>query len=193
MANQKISELPSYAAMLAADLIPVVDAVSGATKQITYQNFTTRAHGTFSDSNTKTVPATNAEYAVTYNSNDSLVNLTHAVGDSKIYVPAAGAYVVLMSAVIAISQAPAALFDLWVKVNGQNLDKSNTQVKINSAAVAQVLSVGFVLDLGANDYFEFFYHAGSVYAEILAVAAQTGPPVIPACPSVIVAVNKVSS
>jgi hypothetical protein len=193
MAQFKISELPSYGAALAADLIPIVDVANGATKNIRFDALTTWAHATISDPNTKTVGATGSEYAVTFADNDDLLGVTHTAGDSKIYVPTAGDYLITVSALVDLTQTPAATFDLWVKVNGQNLAKSNTQIAIPNASTAQTLAVSFILDLGANEYFELFYHASSTKARMPAIAAQDGPPVIPACPSVILTVCKVSN
>lgn len=193
MADMKISELAAYTTPLPDDLIPVVDVANSATKKMTYADFTTRAHGTFSDSSTKGVSSVSDEYAVTYDTQDDVVGLTHALGDSKVYVPRAGTYLIAMSAVIDTLNNVSAKFDLWLKVNGVNLARSNTQVQTNSQNLMQVLSVTFVVALSAEDYFEFFYHANNTNARIIAVAAQAGPPAIPACPSVIVAVNKISS
>jgi hypothetical protein len=130
---------------------------------------------------------------VTFAANDDLLGITHAEGDSKIYVPTGGDYMISVSALIDLTQTPAATFDLWMKVNGENLAKSNTQVAIPNASTAQTLAVTFIIDFSANDYFELFYHASSTKARMPAIAEQTGPPVIPACPSIILTVCKVSN
>lgn len=193
MADQKITQLSEhlYTSVVGTDVLPVVDITNGITKKITYAGLHTHAHCTLSDSNTKTVASTTAEYAVTFNGNDDLLGITHSVGDSKIYVPTAGDYLIIVSAVIDTTNNTAALFDLWVKINGTNLAKSNTQVGINNSNLQQVLSVNFILDLNAGDYFELFYHASSTNARMLAVA-EAASPTRPACPSIIVTVNKCS-
>lgn len=148
-------------------------------------------HATLSDPNSKLVADAAAEYAITFADQDIIDGIGHTAGDSKIYALAASAYLFVVSAVIDITAPPAALFDLWMKKNAVNVPSSNTQVQINSASVQQNLVVAFVTDLHVGDYVEFFYHASSTDARILAIAEQAGPPAIPACPSVIVAVARV--
>lgn len=189
----KISTYTWHTAPINTDYLPVVDVTAGQTKRISYETLMLQPHCTLSDPNTKTVSNTAAEYAITFADNDDLTGMTHTAGDSKIYVPSTGDYLVAISAVIDTTNNVTALFDLWIKVNGVNLPKSNTQVALNSQNLQQVLSVTFIIDLNADDYIEFFYHANNTNARILAVAAQTGPPAIPACPSIIVAISKIST
>lgn len=186
----KFSEYPAHTTPVNADKLLIYDSVAGQTKSITYEKLMLNPHCTLSDPNTKIVSNTAVEYAVTFADNDDLTGITHTAGDSKIYVPASGDYLIAVSALIDTTNNVTALFDLWLKVNGVNLAKSNTQVAINSQNLQQVLAVTFIVDLAANDYVEVFYHANNTNARMLAVAAQAGPPVIPACPSIILAMTK---
>lgn len=190
----KYSEYPAYTeSPHATDKVLIYCSIEGAEKLIDYSLFTTRPHINLSDTSTKLISNTAAEYACTYDTQSDKVGITHTLGDSKIYVPATGIYLTAISALLSITSPPAALFDLWIKVNGVNVANSNTQMSISSTGLQLVMAVTFVLQLNANDYFEVFYHGSTNKVQMLAVAAQTGPPVIPACPSIIVAVSKIGS
>lgn len=190
----KYSQYPAYSGSpIATDKVLIYDITAGAEKVIPYSNFTTRPHINLSDPNTKVVSNTAAEYAITYATATDQVLIGFTPGDSKVYAPVTGMYLVAVSALIDTTSATTALFDLWVKVNGQNLADSNTQISIDRAGIQFTLAVTFNLALAAGDYFELFYHANQTNVRILAVPAQTGPPAIPACPSIIVAVSKIGS
>jgi hypothetical protein len=144
-----------------------------------------------SDPNTKTVAATNAEYAITFDDQAVLDEIGHTPGDSKLYSLRSSAYLIAVSAIIDITAPPAAYLDLWLKKNGVNCPNSNTQVQIASAAVQQTLAVAFVVDLAVGEYAELFYHGTTTNVRLLAIAAQAGPPVIPAAPSIVVSIARV--
>lgn len=118
-------------------------------------------------------------------------------GTHKVYSSAqmkfrnAGQYLFAISLICDTTNATAALLDVWFRRNGVNEPNSNTQVGINNANITQVLAVTFVLNLAANDVIEIMFHGSTTATRILAIAAQSGPPVIPACPSIIVAIAKV--
>lgn len=189
----KISELTEHSTPIATDWMPILDVTAGQTKKMSYSNFTTRPHINLSSSSTFTVANTAVGYPITYNTVTDQVRITFTPVDSKVYAQVTGMYLVAVSALIDTTNNQTALFDLWVKINGNNLADSNTQVAINSQNLTQTLAVVFNLSLAAGDYFELYYHANNTNARILAVAAQTGPPIIPACPSIIVAVSKIGS
>ena len=149
-------------------------------------------HATISHSGSLGVVSTTAEYAVIFSTNDDIQGITHAIGDSKIYVSETGDYLVIVSAICDTTNNTAALLDLWIKINGTNLVRSNTQIGINNSNLQQTLAVSFILDLTANSYFEFFYRGSDTNVRLLAIAAATNP-TRPACPSIIVTINKIGN
>ena len=62
-----------------------------------------------------------------------------------------------------------------------------------SASTSISVTVPYIIDVATADYLRLDYHASDVRAIWKAVAAQTGPPVIPACPSAIVIIKKISN
>lgn len=140
---------------------------------------------------TITMASASAEYAIHIGTASDAHGITFTP-DGKIYFPEHGEYNVQVSAVADNSGAGNALIDLWVKYNGNNLAESNTQVGINSASLQTVVAVPFLFDIeNGGDYIQFFSHSTLSTSRWLAIAAQTGPPAIPACPSVIISVTKV--
>ena len=116
---------------------------------------------------------------------------THlARSTSKITLIEGGTYSIGISIIVDSTTNTLVNIDVWVKINGTNLTRSNTQISLSSSGVNSTLVVPFTVDFVKGDYFEFYYHASQTNARLLAVAAQAGPPAIPACPSVILAINK---
>lgn len=113
-----------------------------------------------------------------------------AICQSRFYVEEAGDYLIAMSSIVDTSNNTASLVDLWFDVNGSNVPKSNTQVGITGSGIQQTLAVSIILDLAAGDYVRAFYCGGSTATRLLAVGTQTNP-TRPACPSIIMTINKV--
>lgn len=118
---------------------------------------------------------------------------THkARSTSRIYVPQSGNYIMAVSSVLDTSNNAACLMDLYLKKNGTNVAGTNTQIGFSAANIQQVVAVTISIELAKNDYLELYYHCSSTTARFLSVAAQAGPPAVPACPSTIVCIWKSS-
>lgn len=109
---------------------------------------------------------------------------------SRFYIPESGDYLIQISALVDTTSAAASTMDIWFDVNGSNLAKSNTQVAVDSVGVQAVVAVPLILDLAKGDYVRIFYRGSSTNMRLLAIAAA-GSPDRPACPSIIVTVNKI--
>lgn len=190
MADQKISELTSYLDPEASDLLPIVDVTASETKSITFEVLTQRPHAMLSDGSVHAVAATTEAYAVTYADHDVLFGVSHVADDSKVYVSEDGTYTVGVRLTADTSNGQTALLDLWLRVNGVNLAKSTRQVALGSTAMAAELVVD--VSLYANDYVELYYHGSTTAVRLVPVAAQVTP-VVPAAPSVVLTVKKVSA
>lgn len=122
---------------------------------------------------------------------------------SRIYFPTAGDYFIAISALMrstGITGATPQAMDLWFVLGnstsdkaGTNISRSNTQTKTDRSGIQVVVTVPFIIDVAAGDYIRLDYHGDDVRLEWVAVAAQTGPPIVPACPSIIMTVNKISN
>ena len=72
----------------------------------------------------------------------------------------------------------------WLRKNGADVADSATDVITTSAGAGVVLAVNYTLPLLAADYLEMVWSANTANAELIFIPIQTGPPAIPAAPSV---------
>jgi hypothetical protein len=72
----------------------------------------------------------------------------------------------------------------WLRKNGVDVADSATDVITTSAGAGVVLAVNYTLSLLAGDYLEMVWSANTANSELIFIPIQTGPPAIPAAPSV---------
>jgi hypothetical protein len=80
--------------------------------------------------------------------------------------------------------------DIWLAINGNNVDNSNTQVVGNSNNGRSVASWNFVEPLNAGDYMELKFRVSDIRLGFAYDIAQINP-TRPAIPSVIITVTQV--
>lgn len=119
---------------------------------------------------------------------------------SRVYFPSAGDYLVNLSALVRLTGSSNKKMDLWfVQGNsttdkaGTNIPRSSTQISVPDNTTAFLVTVPFIIDVSAGDYIRMDYHGDSTSLEWVAIAAQTGPPIVPACPSIIMTINKIGN
>lgn len=82
------------------------------------------------------------------------------------------------------SAGAAATGFFWLRKNGLDVADSATDVITTASGAGTVLAVNYTLPLLANDYLEMVWSANTANSELIAIPIQTGPPAIPAAPSV---------
>jgi hypothetical protein len=123
---------------------------------------------------------------------EDVYRLGITVNDTKINIVDAGTYLFAISAVVD-SQVPQGVsFNLWLAVDGNDVERSNTIVRFQSISTESTLAVTFLYTFIAGQYMELRYQITNPQGRFVATAAQAGPPPIPACPSIIMTVNKIS-
>ena len=136
--------------------------------------------------------ATNVAYPITFTNIDDSQGIDYLVGDSNIEPTEAGKYLIVVSAVVdSLNPAPYTIA-LWPRINGTNVDRSNTIVGTQSTGIETTLAVSFIFDLNAADQLSFWYRVSNTNVYFKATAAAVGPPARPICPSVILTMNKIS-
>jgi hypothetical protein len=80
--------------------------------------------------------------------------------------------------------------DIWLAINGNNVDNSNTQVVGNSNNGRRVAAWNFVEPLNAGDYMELKFSVSDIRLGFAYDISQINP-TRPAIPSVIVTVTQV--
>ena len=117
---------------------------------------------------------------------------------SKTYIQEAGAYEIVVSAIADLAALPAANLSIWLAVNGViggggAVARSGTTISLSDAVTQHTLAVSFLYNFAQGDYFELWYGGTDTDVLFNATAIDAGPPYIPASPSVIMTVKKVSS
>jgi hypothetical protein len=112
--------------------------------------------------------------------------------DTRFVVASAGTYNLQFSCQIeSTGGGNTQTMDIWLAINGNNVDNSNTQVVGNSNNGRSVAAWNFVEPMNAGDYFELKFSVSDIR---LGFAYDPGPftnPTRPAVPSVIVTVTQV--
>jgi hypothetical protein len=112
-------------------------------------------------------------------------------GNTRFVVASAGTYNLQFSCQIeSTGGGSAQTMDIWLAINGNNVDNSNTQVIGNSNNGRGVASWNFVEPLNAGDYMELKFWVSDVRLGFAYDAPQINP-TRPAIPSVIVTVTQV--
>ncbi len=140
----------------------------------------------------------------TYRVNQSqTVSSTTITGDlpSKVVVTQGGMYNLQFSAQFVNSTNDVQDIDIWFRINGTNVDNSNSRFSIparkstgsNSHLIA---AMNFVINLSENDYVEIMWRvsdSGVSLEQFSAVSASGSSPAIPATPSIIVTLAYMSN
>lgn len=143
-------------------------------------------YATFITNATQLVTAANTATIVT-NWQDEDTNKMYSDG-TKLYAEETGDYLLIWSALLNKDSANSAEFDIWLKINGQNVPNSNTRGHISGSNAETVVTASSIVDLRAGDYFEFAFSSDSSAVK-LQYYAEASTPTRPAVPGVIATVN----
>lgn len=122
---------------------------------------------------------------------DNSAWFTPGVG-SRIWVTNAGQYMITFSAVWSKVGGGAANGDIWLRQNSVDVPRTMTLMTIQNATSTNVMTVNFIMPVTGVTYFDLQGASPDGTAQLQAMPAITSPFNRPACPSIIVTVNKVS-
>lgn len=159
---------------------------------VRYENLTL-PNATLTSSANQSSGGTTTANNVTFNSNDQLVGITHSTSSntSQVWIQQSGAYLITFSAMFDVA-IPVSNIAIWYKKNGTNIANSNTGKVIHSATEEQLITVTWIGQASAGDYFEIAWWSDDAGTQLRAQLAATAP-TRPASPSVILTINKVSN
>lgn len=167
------------------------------------------AYGSFWDTATQTLGATNTAHYMRLNVNSvqqgALASDVSVANDelgrpTRITVQRSGIYNIQFSAQLQKTDQQTDVADIWLRKNGvsindaaANLPDTNSQVVLTNNGISSrvVAAWNFMLPLEAGDYVQFMWSSADPTIEILAVPPQSAPP-RPAIPSLIVTVQQVA-
>lgn len=146
-------------------------------------------HGSFSSNVNQAVAAPGNAVAITYSDTEDTHHVTLS-NSSRINIAEAGVYFISFSAV-GISVNNGKKLEIWMAINGVSLVRSNTITKFTGANSERVVTVTYIVPFTAGQYFELKMCGDDAQVSLQATAIQLSP-TRPACPSIIVTVNKIS-
>lgn len=147
-------------------------------------------YGSFSSSANQGIASATTAYAITYTDRE-VTNQITLTESSKINILVAGTYLITFSAV-AKSTVANKYLDIWLAVGGTNVARSNTHSKFVGTGNERIITVTYIYDFTAGQYFQLFMHSDDTGTTLAATAAGASP-TRPASPSIIVTVNKISN
>ncbi len=197
MADQKISAMPSAAALTGVELVPVVQ--SGANVKATIAQFTAYSTGTFfnhgawQDTTTQTGDITQGT-PFTFNTVDVTGGVT-LVSGSRLTVPVTGDYNFQWSGQFQNVENEIENVKVWLRIEGVDVPGSAGIISLaarKSATIFTRLIIGwnYFLSLTAGQYVEIVW-LPSVASVTLPAFPAVVSPASPSTASVIVTVNQV--
>jgi len=138
-----------------------------------------------SDSTDQAISNVNSTQVVTFNTDVHHDGITRT-SSSRFTFAKEGAYLIAFSGVC--EGATGKEIDVWMRINGDDVEASNTIYTFKTTGVAGVVAVTFVQHFDVDDYFEFWTWGDSTNCKWLATAAGENP-TRPACPSIIITAN----
>ncbi len=112
---------------------------------------------------------------------------------SRVYVGETGVYNIQFSAQFDKTAGSSADIYIWLRLNGVDVLNSASKVVIQGTNAELITAWNFIIIMEADDYAELAWSSTDTNVHLSAVAATTGPPAIPAIPSVILTINWVSN
>lgn len=117
------------------------------------------------------------------------------VDSSKFYVDRAGLYNWQLSVHLHNTDSQAHFFELWGRKNGDDIANSRFIYTVPSSHGGKpgtlIPSQNFYLQLAAGDYVQIMWATDAAEVTIAYHAAETGPPALPAAPSLLLTVNRI--
>lgn len=168
---------PTFRSLVAADLP---------------SNVSVMPYAVASDTTTQSIANIANAQVVTFNTSELLSGITRT-STSRYTIVTAGVYGIILSAVANLAAQPGNKhLELWLRVDGSDVARSNTRIELVNSNVETVLAVDLVYKFTAGQYFEIWTWGDSTNCQWLATAAAAGP-TRPASPSIIMTVKMISA
>lgn len=139
------------------------------------------AYGEFLDTTTQGNTAPIVVRTVAFNTTTE-ASRTSLVNGTRLTVQDAGVYNFQFSVVATKSGGGKSTMEMWLAINGQDVDDSNTRVQLVGNGAEQVLAWNFLATLGAGHYLELKWYSADPLVSLPTVGPFTNPsrPRVPA-------------
>jgi len=152
-----------------------------------------KVHGSFYDTTTQTNASATAVNLMKLASTISAYGVRIGQPTSRVYVGETGVYNIQFSAQFDKAAGGGADIYIWLRINGVDVPYSASHITIQGSTAELIAAWNFIVTLENDDYFELAWSSTDTNVLIKAAPAVTGPPAIPAIPSVILTVSWVSN
>lgn len=152
-----------------------------------------KVHGSFYDTTTQTNGGATTVNLMTLANTVSAYGMRIGQPTSRVYMGETGVYNIQFSAQFDKSSGAGADIYIWLRINGVDVPYSASHITIQGTSAELIAAWNFIVTLENDDYFEIAWSSTDTNVFILAGPAVTGPPAIPAIPSVILTVSWVSN
>lgn len=153
-------------------------------------------YGSFSDSTSQPIPQ-NGSLAVKYNTvelSNGITVTNNGLGQpTQLTVSSTGIYAFDISPQLLNTGGGGSTITFWAKINGTNVPRSASSLEMGNNNNRTLPFLRLVLSMTAGQYLEWFFTATGANTSLQFFPAAVGPPSIPAIPSVIVNVEKIST
>lgn len=146
-------------------------------------------YGSFSSDVTQTAAAINTAYGATFNTTDLSYGVYLGSPASRIICANPGVYNFQFSAQFDNTSGGAHFVYLWPRVDGVDLPKSASQLRLQGNNNELIAAWNFVLKMKAGSYFEIMWSVTDVAVQMIAVGAVSP---VPAIPSILLSVTQVN-
>jgi hypothetical protein len=145
-------------------------------------------------SNLSQLPANTNPYRVTFNSNDILIGMTHAPGNSRVIVSSSGWYTIGVRGQLyrTIGGGNLHYADFWFRKNGVDITKSATRTSLKNVNVFDIVVNNLTLRMNTNDYIELIQAVDDA-TQGMGLTAPVTLAGGPSIPSVIMTITKISN
>lgn len=150
-------------------------------------------YGNFSSLTSQFATAATVAYPVILEYDDVKNGLTHSTAgtaSADVQIDIAGTYLITFSAV-AKTDTPNDTLDIWLRVNGVDVPRSNTVSKFVGTGNERIVTAIYIYTFTAGQKFTLMYWGNAGGVQMVATGTA-GTPARPASPSIIVTVNKIS-
>jgi len=189
MPNLPISQLPELTAITSNAEFAV--AQDGVTYKVRAGlSSSGNLHGSFHSEVTQSINSANTPYAMSAITVDYAEGIT-IVDGSKVTVSSGGTYNFQFSSVFNKTQGGSIEYiSVWLKLNGDNVPWSNTDVTMANNNELIVAAWNFVLEMNSGDHVELFWSSTSTQMEMVAIQPKSNP-TRPGTPSVIITLTQI--
>ena len=187
--------MPDNNTLIPAARVPIWDKITDYVTREWYRWFYNiyisvengRRYGSYYDTTTQTIAATNTAYPITLNSVANKINdgpmqygvYVDPVHTSRVYVNNTANYNIQFSLQLTSSSAAAKNVSIWLRVNGVDVADSATIITLTGNNANTVAAWNFVINLNVGDYFELIWSADSTNVTIRSAIASAPRPAVP--------------